>query len=229
MTVDYGAGLDLTANITACQTALAALQRLGVNDLADGPLTDAESTSYDAITGDTSRSQEWILTTCARTYTNVIGTLARKLGAAATSAGRQDAADAAAVYGVAGLPGDVASLAISRRDAGDRVATITDIFQLQALLGKAVRSGDVVLAHAIAETAITTGDIDTTNQFIDAYAALQDPAQRLWNATQRKQTGADIMTAWRLAALKPAPLKSLQDDEIGSAAAGNANAGTWNV
>ncbi len=229
MTVDYGAGVDLSASLASCQTALGTLQRLGCIDKADPILTEAESTDYTAIVNDTSRSPAWILQTCATKYSSVISTLARKLTAAATAAGRQDAADAAVVFGVAGLPGDVASLAISRRDAGDRVAQINDRGQLQALLATAVRNGDVVLSHAIAEAAITSGDQDTTNQFADAYPALEPAVQRLWDSQQRAMTGADMMTAWRIAALKPGPLKSMMDYEIASAAAGNANAGSWNV
>jgi hypothetical protein len=226
---DYNAGDSLTEAVTACETALAILQRLGCSDQADPPLTDAEATTYDAIINDTSRSQGWIVQTCAQKYISVISTLARKLTAAAASTGRQDAADAAAVFGIAGLAGDVASLAISRRDAADRVTAISDPSQLQALLAAAIRSGDVVLAHAIAEAAITSGDLDTTNQFTDAYPSLNDAAQRLWNAEHRKQTGIDMTTKWRLVSLKPAPLASLQDYEIASAAAGNTAAGSWNV
>jgi hypothetical protein len=220
--MDYNAGAGLSADLAASQDALGKLQRLGGIAQADPILTEAESTNYDSIVNDASRSQAWIIQTCAVKYIGVVAALARKRTAAANSAGRQDASDAAAVYGIAGLPGDVASLAISRRDAADRVATISDRTQLQSLLAAATRSGDVVLAHAIAEAAITSGDVDTTNQFTDAYPNLADAVQRLWDGEQRRMSGADITTAWRVAALKPAPLKSLMDYEIASAAAGNA-------
>ena len=229
MTIDYGAGVELSTQLADCQTALGTLQRLGCIDRAEPILTDAESTDYAAIANDTSRSQAWIVGACAQKYIAVMATLARKLTAAATIAGRQDATDAAAVFGVAGLPGDVASLAISRRDAGDRVAQITDRGQLQALLATAVRNGDVVLSHAIAEAAITGGDADTTDMFSDAYPVLAPAVQRLWYSQQRAMTGADMVSAWRIAALKPGPLKPLADYEIAAAAAGNTNAGTWNV
>ena len=75
-----------------------------------------------------------------------------------------------------GLPGDVASLSISRRDAGDRVAGITDPVQLQRLLAQAVRSGDDVLSRAIAQAAVEQDDAATTNAFTAAYPDLQPAA-----------------------------------------------------
>ena len=137
MTIDYSAGASLAEAITTCQTALASLQRLGRSADADTLLTDAEATSYDAILNDGTRSDAWKLQTCAQRYTSVMATSARQLTAAATTAGNQDADDAARVYGIKGLAGDVASLSISRRDAGDRVASITDTVQRQRLLAQA--------------------------------------------------------------------------------------------
>ena len=146
--------------------------------------------------------------------------LATKLTAAASRAATQDSIDAARVYGVAGLSGDPASLAISRRDAGDRVADITDPQQLCGLLATAVRNGDEVLAHAIAEAAVKSGDLSTTTLFQQSYPKLSDAVERLWSAEHKRMTGTDITVAWRVAALKPAPLDSLQDYEIQAAAAG---------
>jgi hypothetical protein len=229
MTIDYSAGASLAEAITTCQTALASLQRLGRSADADTLLTDAEATSYDAILNDGTRSDAWKLQTCAQRYTSVMATLARQLTAAATTAGNQDADDAARVYGIKGLAGDVASLSISRRDAGDRVASITDTVQRQRLLAQATRTGDDVLAHAIVEAAIASLDADTTNQFAAAYPALADAVQRLWDSATHRMTSADIATAWRLAALKPVPLKPLQNYEIAAAAAGNTSAGSWNA
>ena len=110
MAADYNAGDGLTEAVTACQTALATLQRLGQSDQADGPLTDAESsTNYAALDADRDHNDRWKMQRYAQTYTNVVSTLARRLTAAANAADKQDATDAANVFGVAGLPGDVAS------------------------------------------------------------------------------------------------------------------------
>ena len=226
---DYNAGLPLTESVTAAQTALTVLQRLGRSELADPILTDAEATAYTTIINDTTRSQGWITTTCAAKYIAVMSTIARKLSAAAKSAGTQDADDTARVFGIRGLAGDVASLSISLRDAADRVAGINDSLTLRRMLGQATATGDETLAHAIVQVALSVGDLDTVNQFEEAYPALAAPIQRLWDTAQRKQSGFDLQMGWRLASLKPSPLASLQDYEIASAAAGNADAGTWNV
>jgi hypothetical protein len=227
--MDYGAGTTLTESLQACQTALAALQRLGCSDQAETALTEAESTSYDAIIGDGSRSDAWKLQTCAQKYTAVMATLATKLTATANTAGREDTDDAARVFGVKGLPGDVASLAISRRDAGDRVADIGDTVTRQRLLAQAVRNGDEVLSHALVASAVELSDADTVNAFVEAYPGLADAVQRLWDRANRAVTTVDVISGWRLGALKPAPLSSMMDYEIAAAAAGKANAGSWNA
>ena len=155
MAADYNAGDGLTEAVTACQTALATLQRLGQSDQADGPLTDAESsTNYAALDADRDHNDRWKMQRYAQTYTNVVSTLARRLTAAANAADKQDATDAANVFGVAGLPGDVASLSIARRDAADRIANVTDPAGRQNLLAQAVRNGDTTLARAIAQAAV---------------------------------------------------------------------------
>jgi hypothetical protein len=228
-TVDYGAGIPLDDAIAAARGALATLQRLGHTADAEPPLTQAESTNYDAIVNDSTRSAAWKLQTCASKYITAMSTLARQLTAAAKIASGQDSTDAANVFGIKGLPGDVASLAISRRDAGDRIAQLTDPIARQNLLATAVRSGDDVLARAIAQQAVETGDASTASAFQEAYPALSAAIERLWNSQAQAQTGVDLMANFRLSALKPAPLKSLQNYEIASAASGNANAGSWNV
>ena len=216
--IDPNDGTALTQAGTAIRVALTRLQRLGRSDEADPLLNDAERSGYDHIVNDASRSQDWKTTQTAKRYIAVMAVLANKLTAAANLAGTQDADDASRVFGVKGLSGDPASLAISRRDANDRVAEITDNVQRADLLASAARSGDEVLAHAVAESAIKSGDTDTTNAFSAAFPALSDAVERLWTAEHRKMTGVDITVAWRVAALRPAPLGSLQDYEIEAAA-----------
>jgi hypothetical protein len=226
---DYMAGQDLTDATTACTTALHTLQMLGVSGAADDALATAEGVSYDSILADASRSQSWKVTAAARQYVNVITELGNDLTSVANIASRQYRADAAAVFGTAGLAGDPATLTISRRDAGERVATEHDSIKLQRLLDQAALNGDDVLAHAIVESAVQSGDSDTVNAFMAAYPALADAVQRLWVCATHKMSGADITTAWRVAALKPANLKPLQDYEVVAAALGNVAAGSWNA
>jgi hypothetical protein len=58
---------------------------------------------------------------------------------------------------------------------------------------------------------------------------LAEATARLWNIATKGITTADLTMGWRLNSLKPGPLKSLQDYEIAAAAAGQTNAGAWNV
>ena len=81
-------------------------------------------------------------------------------------------------------------------------------------------NGDEVRAHAIVENAVEAGDQETVEAFQAAYPALAEATARLWNAATHRQTTADIATAWRLSALKPAALASRMDYEIAALAAG---------
>jgi hypothetical protein len=226
---DYSAGQGLSDALAACTAALRTLQQLGRSDDTDAALTTAEAVSYDSILSDGSRSQAWKIQAAARQYINVITELGNDLTGAANVAGRQYKTDAASVFGTAGLAGDPATLTISRRDAGERVANITDSVERQRLLANASLNGDDVLARVIAESAVQFQDFNTLNAFVEAYPDLAAAAQRLWDCATKKMSGADITATWRVAALKPAVLQSLQDFEIVSAALGNVAAGSWNA
>lgn len=102
---------------------------------------------------DHAHSDTYKITLYARAYCKVMMDLATELTPTANIASTQYKADAAAVFGTAGLPGDPATLVISRRDAGERVADENDSIKLQRLLDQAVLTGDDVLSHAIAEKA----------------------------------------------------------------------------
>jgi hypothetical protein len=231
MSVDYNAGVELSQALANINASLATLRRLGASDKADAALDNATAPdTYAALDADTEHNTDWLRTSYARKYISVVTALARTLTRLANTTGGQDQDDAARVFGIKGLPGDVASLGISRRDAATRAEDIgpDNIKRLTALTG-AARTGDDVLAHALVESAFVYDDIDTVNAFVDAYPALSDATERLWNAAHRKMTEQDVMVAWRIAALKPAPLKALQDYEIAAAAAGQTNVGTWNA
>jgi len=141
--IDPNDGAALTDSVTAINTALTTLQRLGRSDQADTLIADVDpSSAYAVIAADLDHSEDWKLTAYARRYATVMADLARRLTSAAATGSTQDQDDAARVYGIKGLPGDVASLAISRRDAGDRVAAIDLVArpdQLGDLLVDAIR------------------------------------------------------------------------------------------
>jgi hypothetical protein len=228
--MDYNAGAPRPVSVAACQTALAALQRLGRAVDADELLTDAASSaSYDAINADTTRNDEYKLQQYARQYINVMARLATKLTAAADRASTEYKIDAETVFGVRGLKGDPGFLIVSLRDAQDRIEGEHDSIKLQRLLDKAVLNGDDVRAHAIVESAVINGDSETVTAFQAAYPDLAEAVARLWNTATHGMTTVDIAMAWRLAALKPAALKSMRDYEIASIGAGQTSAGAWNA
>jgi hypothetical protein len=228
--VDYNAGLSLTESVTACQAALATLQRLGRTADADGLLTQAEtSTSYTTLDADRDHTDAWKLQRYAVAYSNVMSTLARQLTAAADAASTKYKDDAERVFGTKGLAGDPGFLIVSLRDAQDRVEGEYDSIKLQRLLDKAVLNGDEPRAHAIVANAIDSGDSDTVEAFQRAYPALAEATARLWDVATHATTTTDVTMAWRLAALKPPALQSLADYEIAAAASGRTNAGSWNV
>jgi hypothetical protein len=223
-------GVGLTQAQQQATAALVDLARLGRSDQANAILEEVTSSiSYDAITNDTSRTDEWKRGALARQYTSLMNTLARRLTAAARSVGRQDSDDAAHVLGVAGLSGDAASLSISRRDASDRVTDLNDALGLQRLLAQATRIGDECLARAIAEKALSLGDADTLNAFTADRPKLAPAIERLWSAQFGKTTTLDSKVQFWLVSLKPAAISKLQDYEIEAAAAGQTSAGSWNV
>ena len=227
--LDYNAGASLTESVTACQTALATLQRLGRSADADDLLSQAESTSYSALDADRDHSDQWKLQRYALAYTNVMSTLARRLTATADVASTKYKDDAERVFGTKGLSGDPGFLIVSLRDAQDRIEGEHDSIKLQRLLDKAVLNGDEIRAHAIVESAVLNHDADTVTAFKSAYPALTDATARLWNTATHGTTTVAIVTGMRLGALQPAALSRLTDYEIAAAASGQTNAGSWNA
>jgi hypothetical protein len=85
------------------------------------------------------------------------------------------------VYGISTLTGDTASLAISRRDAGDRVARLKTEDEALALLTRAERSGDEPLARALAERATEMDWIRVGNAFLETRPHLDADLNELWH------------------------------------------------
>src|SRR6478752_9697045 len=215
--MDPNADSSITANFATIQDAIARLGVLGLSADADEMLSAAADDIQAKVSGieaDQSRTVAWKLRQEARAYGRVLATLARNLRNAATKAGGSDQDDAARVFGVKGLPGDPASLAMSRRDAADRVADIIDPEARLRLLESATRNGDEVLAHALVESAVNAGDLDTVNEFAEDRPALAAAVERLWNTANNRLTTQTLVTAMALSALTPPRLISRQPFEI---------------
>ncbi|CAM5742446.1 hypothetical protein MAUB1S_01524 [Mycolicibacterium aubagnense] len=234
---DPNTGSPLTESSQAVQQAIAQLRSVGAFDqAADIVLSTYTATAGDAthasafadLDADTSHTNKYLLEAYATRYKRIMAGLASKLTAAAVSATAQDRQDASAVFGVAGLPGDAASLAISLRDAQQLASLSTNHDELQRKLAKAIREGDDVLARAIASQANDLGYSDLLNQFAEAYPALQPAITRLTAAagamtTTTKAATISLAVGSMLAGLKPPALQNLSDYEIDLAAQGNLN------
>ncbi len=176
-------------------------------------LTEAATRTYRNISENAQWSEQHKTQQLAVAYSDYRRQADQTLSDLAERAARTEQGDAERVFGVTGLGGDSASLMISRRDAGDRVAGIFDSRELGALLSKATRSGDEVLARAIAERATEIGDVDTMNAFLDDRPSLEQAGERLWSAQQ--QGGLEVMAlGLQLLPAKPSELDSMNEWEI---------------
>lgn len=224
---DPNDGCVLADAATSIDATLKQLRYLGCSDQAEGLLNDAAEQAqshYAALDADSDHSESWKRQQYASRYIAVMGALSRNLAALVAGAAGQDKDDAARVYGVKGLPGDVASLTISRRHAQSAVEDISNPEELQRLLTRAARSGDDVLTRAIAEKAIQAGYQDVAEQFQTAYPDLAEAVSRLWAMEHGKVNAKSLHTFWLVAALKPRALASLQPYEIQAVADGQAAA-----
>lgn len=199
--------------------AMQALTEAGQAKAVEGVLAregGAAARVYEDIRSDHTRTEEakrWML---ANAYMGRRTRVEQELSTMASRIVRNDRDDAERVIGTKGLAGDAASLVISRRDAADRVAGVTDVDELRTLLRRATRSGDEVLARAIAEKALENGDGTTMQQFIADRPDLDSAAERLWNAQQARERsfGQSFGLSMNLSGLRPHELSGLYAGDI---------------
>jgi len=168
------------------------------------------------IRGDQTRTEEWRRLELAKEYTEMRAEL--------TSAQEQIVRDRAdhtrrltrRLFGTEGLPGDAASLAISQRDAADRVSRVQSLTELGLLLERADRAGDEVLARACAQQAYEMDATVVGDAFLETRPRLRDDLHELWNSGEgqpqsRQGQFQDQMAA---ATLRPVELRGLSDYNV---------------
>lgn len=180
-------------------------------------LGDEVGVQYDQIRGNGTRTEDYKRYQLAAAYVRVREAVQAEVERRAAGMRVVDQGDAERVLGVAGLPGDAASLAISRRDASDRVAGVGSADDLRALLQRATRMGDEVLARAVAERALEDLDSKTMNLFLEDRPELDESVNRLWKAKQSESSGFAVMV--ELAGLRPSELSSMPMSAIEKLAA----------
>lgn len=196
--------------MSAAQDAIRALAKAGRSDEVAELLDKAAkraAVDYAEIRKDRTRSADGLRWLLAQAYVQHRRSVDKRLADMAATVVRRDREDAEAVFGVKGLPGDAASLIISRRDAADRVAAVERREDLRDLLARATRSGDEVLARAVAERAVEMHDSTTMNLFLADRPHLETAGERLWNA----ECAADdtFATTVRLGGIRPAELTGM--------------------
>lgn len=170
--------------------------------------------SFGEIRKDTTRTDEYKRWAMAVKCHQICKSLNAELENMAGRIVSTDRDDAEWVFGVRGVSGDPASLVISRRDAGDRVAGITEGKELRELLARATRSGDEVLARAVAERALEMGNAETLNKFIEDRPQLEASVERLWKAERAETGSASFAVSVGLMGLKPEELGGMSFDAI---------------
>lgn len=168
--------------------------------------------AYRAIQVDPDLNDEAKQSRQADHYLGLMETVGRELTGLASRVQAVDHDDAAQIFGVKGLDGDPASLAISRRDAADRVAASGSVQEKRELLARATRSGDEVLARAVVEWAVQARDSKTANQYLETRPHHEAGLQRLWDA--RESVGTDLRVTLALSGLRPDQLSHLHSHDL---------------
>ncbi len=192
------------------QKALQILAAAGKSKEALEVINEAASAAvrrYDSIRSDEGRTDDFTRRALARAYLAADDTVTARLVALAEPFERAARSDQSKLFGFNDLPGDSASLAISARDASDRVSRLERPQDRLDLLERADRSGDEVLARAIAQVAIEHKDVGLLNRFLESRPQLEDVAQRLLNAPSLDSRGRESF-AFTMA------LSTLRPDEL---------------
>ncbi|MCM0618749.1 hypothetical protein [Nocardioides bruguierae] len=193
------------------QEAIRALLRAGKKAEAEAIVEkrlSAARSAYERVRSDQTRTEEYRRWVLAVEAARADRQLTEDLAALARTASSSERVDAGRVFGTAGLPGDAASLAISRRDASDRAESANGKEELLDLLSRATRSGDEVLARAVAEVAVRKRHAEVVNAFADDRPDLETPIQRLWNVEGADSGEAIFGFTVAISGLKPAELQS---------------------
>lgn len=128
------------------------------------------------------------------------------------------------VFGTVGISGDPASLAMSARDASERVAQIdvTDWYAAQQLLDRAELTGDEVLARQIAAAAYSNplgGWSSVLDSFLAKRPAAAQALVELGSLNATASARRQIFSDWQFIIPLPPQLAGLDDWRIRALAA----------
>lgn len=192
------------AELSDRQRNVAAIDRSGNRAELVEMLTDAAKSAerrYAAIRQDATRTDAFKAEEIGRAYDSIDADVTRRIEQMAAPVARAERADLTRLFGVDGVSGDAATLAISRRDAADRVAAAESEAERLRLLETATTSGDEVLARAVAEAAFRNRSQRAFEAFLADRPQLHDAAKRAWDREVRDVNLMDY--AMLLAGLRP--------------------------
>ncbi|MFH6687312.1 hypothetical protein QVL82_00535 [Cellulosimicrobium funkei] len=161
----------------------------------------AAKASYDRIKSDTDYTPDARRRRMEEVHQGCRQALDQELTSLASRVGYDDRADVARAFGIAGLAGDPASLAISMRDAQDRAGKEESSDGLLDLVRRATRNGDEVLARAAAQRAMELRYDKPLHEFCETRPALGSIVENIWNAQRRGVNR--LQWTLQLSALKP--------------------------
>lgn len=165
----------------------------------------ATKASYDRVKNDTDYTPDARRRRMEEVYQGARQALDQELTSLASRVGYDDRADVARAFGIAGLAGDPASLAISMRDAQDRAAKEESSDGLVDLVRRATRNGDEVLARAAAQRAMELRYDKPLHEFCETRPALDSIVEDIWQAQRRGVNR--LQWTVQLSSLKPPTIR----------------------
>ena len=137
-------------------------------------IQDRYAPRFDAVRRDTTRTPDWRKRRLADLWLQMNDEVKQAREEATSNGQARIRSLTRKAFGVDGMEGDAGSLAISMRDAADRVSQVNDRNELTRLLDSASYSGDEVLARAVARQAFEQRD----DELLDAFASIRPEEQR---------------------------------------------------
>lgn len=201
----------------AIKTLVKAGKASEVKEFLDSKAKSAQ-TQYRQIQDDPDLTDDAKRARVAKCYMSVIEGVNDELSRKASLVFHNDKDDASSVFGIKGLDGDPASLAISRRDAADRIAACSNAKEVRELLRRATRSGDEVLARAAVEWAVETQSAETANEYLKSRPQHEAALQRLWDGAKAESGSGSLQMAMAVGGLRPPGMFSMSDASINAVA-----------
>lgn len=165
---------------------------------------------FDAVRRDTTRTADWHRLRLAELWVQMQTEVKQAREHAKAAGDAHERSLHCKAFGTDGLSGNAGALAISMRDAADRVAQVETRDELVRLLDRATHTGDEVLARAVARQAFDRGDRDAPRHL------RQHPPRRTSSLDELREVRTDTLhsrleESMLASAAKPAELQGMDE------------------